>query len=102
MKKFHELTEEQQAKAVEYSLSEVVQALVDGYLHIRFVKGLNNAIFETMMVSGRDTLQRSPEVVYEMVLKSDSLIEELLPIAQGAAEMAIYSEPLDHVIRDIA
>lgn len=100
MKVFDQLNAKQKNKAVAKALGILVKSLVDGFVNIEFKNSFNNTMFETIMVSHRNTEDK--RVIYRAIMENESLSNELINLATNVAEGSLYSEAGDHIIGDVA
>jgi hypothetical protein len=100
MKTFEQLTPEQQAKAVEKCLANLLEAICEGA--IRFNDEANQDDLQKRIDAAfaKAEKMRTPWFAHEYIL--DTCREDLEGMARCDAEDALYSEPGERVIRGIA
>jgi len=100
MKRFEQLSETQQKKAINESLTRLLEAICEG--GIRFNDKLNHDDLQARIDAAftKAESMQTPWFVHEYLL--DTCREELEGIAQCQAEDAIYSTSDEHVIAGIA
>ena len=93
MKKFDELTPEQQERARAYHLRELLEAIVEGAL--RFSDEKNGDGLQARIDAAGDKAEanQTPWFWGEMIMETCG--DDLRSIAEASAEDALYSEPTD-------
>ena len=99
MKRFSELTEEQQARAIEKAMIMLLEALLEG--SIRFSDDLNHdnlqARIDEAVIKAEN--MRTPWFAHEYIM--DTCCEEIMGMARCDAEEAFYTEPGELVIAGV-
>ena len=100
MKSFEQLSDEQQAKAVERCLTELLTAVLEGGM--RFSDEHNGDDLQARIDAAiaRADDMRTPWFAHEYIL--DTCRTELEGMARSEAEDALYAEPHERVIDGIS
>ena len=95
MKTYDELTEEQQAKAVEREVGELLRAILQG---LRFDDAKNGDDLQARIDRAAEKAEemQTPWFTHEYILEDDACKEAVEGIARAAAEDAIYLEAGEH------
>lgn len=102
MKKFSELTDAQQKKAIDKALNNILQAVLEGAL--RFNDELNGDDLQARIdrAIAKAENMRTPWFAHEYLL-ADVVVKNMLTgMAMVDAEEALYSEEEEHVVAGIA
>jgi hypothetical protein len=97
MKRFDELTPEQQEKAVAVELASLLEAILEG--SVRFNDALNSDDLQSRIDTAceRAAKMQTPWFAHEYIL--DTCREDLEAMARPQAEDAVYLESDEHAVR---
>lgn len=101
MKKYSELTHEQQVNAIAKSLKTLIEDIASGIVYFNFKNKDNNKLMEVIQVNAL-TSKNSKQYVINAILDCEPLLIELGETAEGAAEIAYYPENGEYVLYDVA
>jgi hypothetical protein len=100
MKTFEQLTPEQQTKAVQQCLTNLLTGIAEGAIRFDDSKNADDLQARIDKACARAEQMQTPWFAHEYVL--DTCREDLESIARAEAEDAQYSEPTEHVIGGVA
>jgi len=100
MKTFEQLKTEQQEKAVQQCLTNLLTAIVEGAIRFDDAKNSDDLQARIDRAFAKAEQMQTPWFAHEYVL--DTCREDLESMARAEAEEAMYSEAAEHVIGGIA
>ncbi len=100
MKRYADLTEDQQALAVDYTLRSIIRGLMNGTVEIKLKHELHQRVMTNILNGARQTGDFAR--FHTFVQRSKRFKEEVADMAEFSAKNAFYTEPREFVIYDIA
>jgi hypothetical protein len=100
MKRYNELTEDQQAMAIDATLRTLVRGLMNGTVEIKLKHEMHQRVMTNILSNARENGDFSR--FSKFASRSKKFKEEIAEMAEFSAKNAYYTSPREFVLYDIA
>jgi hypothetical protein len=100
MKRYDDLTPDQQESAIRDTLKTLIKGLMEGTMGVHLKHDMHNRMMRRMLDHGRESGDFTR--FHRFTRKSTVFKEDIGRIAKGCAEKAYYTQPNEYVVYGVA